>query len=45
MDWLFFLLNVARGILQFGETFLLLLSGFVMIGLRLGAVHGRCRHG
>jgi len=35
MDVLFYLLNIARGILQFGEIFLLLLSGFVMIGLRL----------
>jgi hypothetical protein len=35
MDWLFFLLNAARGILQFGEVFLLLLSGFVMVALRL----------
>jgi hypothetical protein len=37
MDWLFFLLNIARGILQFGEVFLLLLSGFVMIALRLAS--------
>ena len=35
MDWLFFLLNAARGILQFGEVFLILLSGFIMIALRL----------
>lgn len=37
MDTLFFLLNVARGIIQFGEVFLLLLSGFIMIALRLMA--------
>lgn len=37
MDWLFFLLNAARGILQFGEVFLILLSGFIMIALRLMA--------
>ena len=37
MPKLFFGLNVARGILQSGEIFLLILSGFVMIGLRLAA--------
>jgi len=37
MPKLFFGLNVARGILQAGEIFLLILSGFVMIGLRLAA--------
>lgn len=37
MDVMFYLLNIARGILQFGEIFLLLLSGFVMIALRLAA--------
>ena len=35
MPKLFFGLNVARGILQSGEIFLLILSGFVMIALRL----------
>jgi hypothetical protein len=35
MPKLFFGLNVARGILQSGEIFLLILSGFIMIGLRL----------
>jgi hypothetical protein len=37
MPKLFFGLNLARGILQAGEIFLLVLSGFVMIGLRLAA--------
>lgn len=37
METLFFLLNMARGILQAGEVFLLLLGGFVMVGLRLTA--------
>ncbi len=37
MDTLFFLLNIARGILQAGEIFLLLLGGFIMVGLRLAA--------
>ena len=37
MPKLFFGLNLARGILQAGEIFLLILSGFVMIGLRLAA--------
>lgn len=37
MPKLFFGLNAARGILQAGEIFLLILSGFVMIGLRLAA--------
>lgn len=37
MPKLFFGLNAARAILQAGEIFLLLLSGFVMIGLRLAA--------
>ena len=37
MPKLFFGLNVSRGILQAGEIFLLLLSGFVMVGLRLAA--------
>ena len=35
MPKLFFGLNLARGILQAGEIFLLVLSGFIMIGLRL----------
>lgn len=35
MPKLFFGLNLSRGILQSGEIFLLILSGFVMIGLRL----------
>jgi len=35
MPKLFFGLNLARGILQSGEIFLLILGGFVMIGLRL----------
>src|SRR5215216_1996060 len=35
MPKLFFGLNLSRGILQAGEIFLLLLSGFVMIALRL----------
>jgi hypothetical protein len=34
---LFFGLNVSRGILQFGEIFLLVLSGFIVVGLRLVA--------
>jgi hypothetical protein len=37
MPKLFFGLNVSRGILQAGEIFLLLLGGFVMVGLRLAA--------
>jgi len=37
MDKLFLGLNVSRGILQAGEIFLLLLGGFIMIGLRLAA--------
>src|ERR1051326_5245075 len=37
MPKLFFGLNLSRGILQSGEIFLLILSGFVMIGLRLAA--------
>ena len=37
MDTLFFLLNIARGILQAGEVFLLLLGGFIMVGLRLAS--------
>jgi hypothetical protein len=37
MDTLFFALNIARGILQAGEVFLLLLGGFIMVGLRLTA--------
>lgn len=37
MNWLFYLLNGARAILQFAEVFLLLLGGFVMIALRLTA--------
>ena len=37
MPKLFFGLNATRGILQAGEIFLLILSGFVMIGLRLAA--------
>ncbi len=35
MPKLFFGLNLARGILQAGEIFLLVLSGFIMIGLRV----------
>lgn len=37
MPKLLFGLNLARGILQAGEVFLLVLSGFIMIGLRLAA--------
>jgi hypothetical protein len=37
MPKLFFGLNVARGILQAGEIFLLVLSGFIMIALRLAS--------
>lgn len=37
MPKLFFGLNLARGILQSGEIFLLVLSGFIMIALRLAA--------
>lgn len=37
MPKLFFGLNLARGILQAGEIFLLVLSGFIMIALRLTA--------
>lgn len=37
MPKLFFGLNLARGILQAGEIFLLVLSGFIMIALRLAA--------
>ncbi len=37
MPKLLFGLNLSRGILQAGEIFLLVLSGFIMIGLRLAA--------
>ena len=37
MDTMFYLLNISRGILQFGEIFLLLLGGFIMVALRLAA--------